>query len=95
MATPLQAMASLRAATKNMTELVGELSEALWRKAADREKHFPQRNWEREVNEEYPITGPAVPEGELTNIYCTPVYIDNKGGVLDVVVSYIIVYGET
>ena len=41
MESPLQAMASLRAATKNMAELVGELSEALWRKAADREKHFP------------------------------------------------------
>ena len=42
--TPLQSMASLQAAAKNMTELVAELSEALWRKAADREKHFPQRN---------------------------------------------------
>ena len=25
-----------------------------------------------------------MPEGELTNIHCTPVYIANKGGVLDV-----------
>ena len=44
MESPLQAMASLQAAAKNMNELVAELSESLWRKAADREKHFPQRN---------------------------------------------------
>ena len=36
------------------------------------------------MNEEYPIIGPAVPEAELTNIHYTPVYIDNRGGVLDV-----------
>ena len=81
---PLQTMASLQAAAKNMTELVAELSEALWRKAADREKHFPQRHYEREMNEEFPLIGPTVPEHELSRIHCTPVYIDNRGGVLDV-----------
>ena len=43
---PLQTMASLQVAAKNMTELVAELSEALWRKAVDREKHFPQRHYD-------------------------------------------------
>ena len=77
--SPLQAMASLQAASKNMNELVAELSESLWRKAADREKHFPQRNWDREMHEEYPIIGPAVPKADLPNIHCTAVYLDNRG----------------
>ena len=84
MESPLQAMASLRAAAKNMNELMVELSESLWRKAADQEKRFPQRSWDREMHEEYPIIGPAVPEADVVNIHCTPVYIDNRGGVLDV-----------
>ena len=80
--SPLHAMVSLRAAAKNMNELVVELSESLWRKGADREKHFPQRNWDREMHEEYPIIGPAVPEADIPNIHCTAVYLDNRGGYL-------------
>ena len=36
------------------------------------------------MHEEYPIIGPAVPEADLPNIHCTPVYLDNEGGALDV-----------
>ena len=33
---------------------------------------------------ECPIIGPAVREADLPNIHCTPVYLDNRGGALDV-----------
>ena len=39
--TPLQAVAHLQDATKNLQELVGELAASLWRKATDQGRHFP------------------------------------------------------
>ena len=81
---PLEAAAQLKAASDNLTELVAELQEALWRKATDQEKHFPQQNWDREGEHETIDYIPAVPEVDLPNIHCTPMYIDNIAGVLDV-----------
>ena len=82
---PIQVVAQLKAATDNLKELVAELSQALWRKATDREKHFLQQNWDREGEHEKSIDFiPAVAEADLPNIHCTPVYIDNISGVLGV-----------
>ena len=80
METPLQTIAHLRDATKNLQQLVGWLAVSLWRKATDQERHFPQQHFlaERE------ILVPAVAEADRSRTHTTPVYISNQGGILDV-----------
>ena len=80
METPLQTVAHLRDATRNLQHLVGELAASLWRKATDQERNFPQQHFpvERE------ILVPAVAEAERPRAHSTPVYISNQDGILDV-----------
>ena len=80
METPLQAVAHLRDATRNLQELVGELAASLWRKATDQERHFPQQHFPPSEAE----LVPAVPKEERNATHYTPVYISNQDGMLDV-----------
>ena len=45
METPLQAVAHIKGATRNIQQLVGELAASLWRKAKNQERHFPQQHF--------------------------------------------------
>ena len=56
--TPLQTMTQLRSAVTNMQQLVSELSERLWDKATDNEKHFSTQDEEPAP----PVIIPVVPE---------------------------------
>ena len=80
METPLQTVAHLRDATRNLQQLVGELAASLWRKATDQERHFPQQHFpaERET------LVPAIAEADRQRTHSTPVYISNQDGILDV-----------
>ena len=80
METPLQTVAHLMDATRNLQQLVGELAASLWRKATDQERHFPQQYFppEREM------LVPAVAEADRQWTHSTPVYISNQDGILDV-----------
>ena len=78
--TPLQAVAHLRDATKNLQELVGELAGSLWRKATYRERHFPQQHFLAREAE----LALAVPDEERRTTHYTLVYLSNQNGMLDV-----------
>ena len=78
--TPLQAVAHLQEATKNLQELVGELAASLWRKATDQEKHFPQQHFPAETE----VLVPAVAEADRQKVHYTPVYLSNGSRILDV-----------
>ena len=80
METPLQTVAHLRDATRNLQHLVGELAASLWRKATDQERHFPQQHFP--VDRE--ILVPAVAKADRPRAHSTPVYISNQDGILDV-----------
>ena len=80
METPLQAVAHLQVATKNLQQLVGELAASLWRRAIDQEKHFPQQHFPLE--EAAPV--PAAAEADRHATHDTPVYISNSNGILGV-----------
>ena len=80
METPLQSVAHLLDATKNLQHLVGELAASLWRKATDQERHFPQQHFPVELE----VLVPAVAEADRTRVHSTPVYICNRDGILDV-----------
>ena len=79
METPLQAVAQLRDATKNLQELVGELAASLWRTATQQERQFPQPHLP-----ETPNLVPAVAAADRGRVHHTPVYISTSNGALDV-----------
>ena len=80
METPLQTVAHLRDATRNLQKLVGKLAASLWRKATDQERHFPQQYFPAESE----MLVPAVSEADRQRTHSTLVYISNQDGVLDV-----------
>ena len=80
METPLQMVAHLRDATKNLQQLVGEQATSLWRKATDQERHFPQQHFPTKRE----MLVPAVAEAHRQRTHSTPVYISNRDGILDV-----------
>ena len=73
-------MAQLRDAVTNMQQLVSELSERLWDKATDNERHFPTQDFHPTTE----VILPAVPESDRATTNYTPAYVDNKNGILDV-----------
>ena len=79
MEPPLQALAQVQDATRNLTQVVGELAASMWRKATDRERHFPQQHFDA-----LPEVMPAVAAEERHRVHSTPVYISNKHKVFDV-----------
>ena len=78
--TLLQTMTQLRSAATNMQQLVSELSERLWDKASDTERHSSTQNEEPAT----PVIIPAVPAASRGTTIYTPAFIDNSRGVLDV-----------
>ena len=78
--TPLQAVAHLQAATKNLQELVGELAASLWRKATDQERHFPEQHF---LTASYVLV-PAMIAADRGKVHYTPVYLSRGTKILDV-----------
>ena len=79
MEPPLQALTQVQDATRNLTQVVGEVAISMWRKATDRERHFPQQHFDA-----LPEVMPAVAAEERHRVHSTPVYISNKYKVFDV-----------
>ena len=80
METPLQTVAHLRDATRNLQQVVGELAASLWRKATNQKRHFPQQHFPAEQE----VLVPAVAKADRQRTHSTPVYIPNPDGILDV-----------
>ena len=69
----------LRHAASNLQQLVTELSENLWDKATDQERHFPTQKFSPTPA----LTIPAVPEANRSTTNYTPASIDNEPCILD------------
>ena len=59
---------------------MGKLAASLWEKATNQKRRFPDKHLL--ATTEGPVLVVAV--ADRPNTHCTPAYIDNKGGILDV-----------
>ena len=79
MEPPLPALTQVQDATRNLTQVVGELAASMWRKATDLERHFPLQRFD-----DLPEVIPALSLEERQRVHSTPVYLTNTSKVFDV-----------